>query len=217
MSKNKKNKNYILFYFCKHYNETKPSWKLTYYDRKGLVNKLAINKLWYGDRGIENNLVDSLEVYYDVPFYYSYYDIRTKYYLAKVNSGVMRKLEYSELNDEIIKEVTRIRKVRDAEHSAHMALDRSYKYEFRRGHVPRIHNYNNYHRGCYHRLPETHSNRAKAVYVDTEYGYKLVDIKTKNLPNSYDDLARHNDKSWKTSYKVKKQWMKHLDKHIDTI
>ena len=102
MPKNKKNKNYILFYFCKHYNETKPSWKSKYYDRKGLVNKLAINKLWYGERGIENNLVDSLEVYKDVPLYHSYYDIRTKYYLAKVNSGVMRKLEYSELNDEII-------------------------------------------------------------------------------------------------------------------
>ena len=38
------------------------------------------------------------------------------------------------------------------------------------------------------------------------------DAKIKLLPNVYDDLVSHKDKCWKTSCKVRKQWMKHLEK-----
>ena len=30
----------------------------------------------------------------------------------------------------------------------------------------------------------------------------------------YDDIYRHKDKSWKTSCKVRKQWQKHIGKHL---
>lgn len=78
-----------------------------------------------------------------------------------------------------------------------------------------MHNYNNCHRGSCYIHPSTTKSRRNSIYKDDEHTF--IDTKAKTLPTVWDEKPRHTDKSWKTSYKIKKQYMKHLDKHIDTM
>ena len=109
MSKAKRN--YILFKFTKFYSETSYSWKPTYFSKGGLVHQIAITEFYSDDSKILKNLADSMEEieakYKYVKSTYSwiggYLRQINSYYIAKVNSGIMRKVEVSELED-LIKE-----------------------------------------------------------------------------------------------------------------
>lgn len=81
------------------------------------------------------------------------------------------------------------------------------KYEFRRGSVPGIHRYT-YHRGCVHRRIKTTQERRNAVDKDVQ-PYIRGKRTFRNLPNSWDDIPRNSNHSWKAK-KIKKQWMKHV-------
>ena len=218
----KEKKNYILFKFTKYYGDTNYSWKPTYYSKGGLVHQIALTETYSEDSRIRNNLVESME---DIEARYKYVNSTYSwlggyfrqihnYYIAKVNSGVIKKVEISELNELIDAEIVRIRAEREKSRLKREAEKRCESYTFRRGPVPGVHK-PHWHRGCYYRHPLTTGSRKEAIYVDDDY--KFIDIKAKKLPNVYDDLYRHNDKSWKTSCKVRKQWMKHVRKHVDTV
>lgn len=220
MSKEKRN--YILFKFTKYYGEEAYSWKPTYYSRNGLVHQIAVTEFYSDDSKILKNLANSMDEvtarYKYVKSTYSciggYFRQISNYYIAKINSGVVRKVEVDELTELINAEVEKIKEARAKYQLKREAEKRCETYNFREGSVPGVHK-PHWHRGCYYRHPLTTGSRKNAIHIDEEY--KFIDIKAKKLPNVYDDLVRHTDKSWKTSCKIRKQWMKHLDKHIETV
>lgn len=80
-------------------------------------------------------------------------------------------------------------------------------YEFRRGPVPGIHK-STRHRGSYYRRIRTTQERRIAIDKDV-LPYIRGKRTFRNLPNTWDEIPRNVDHSWK-SKKIKKQWMKHL-------
>ena len=81
------------------------------------------------------------------------------------------------------------------------------KYEFRRGPVPNIHRISR-HRGSYYRRVRTTQERRMAVDKEIQ-AYIRGKRKFRSLPNSWDEIPREFDHSWKAK-KMKKQWMKHM-------
>ena len=218
----KKGRNYILFTFSKYWNEAVPSWKASYYSKDGLIHKLALSEVYEHRDNILDNLVDTMDVpeikrvYVNSTHSYfgGYYTYTSVYYIAKVNSGEMRKVNVENLKVYIEAEILRIREKREKEHQKCLNLRKFEQYTFRKGSVPGIHKYRG-HRGSYYRHPETTKSKRNEYYIDDEY--TIRDAKIRTLPSVYDDLVRHTDKSWKTSCKVRKQWMKHNNKHVDTL
>lgn len=211
-----KRRNYVIFSLYKPYGETEVKWVPSYYTRSGFVNRLATD--YYYGANIVKNLVDDMEIARQerANRWYCSWNYQTKYFLAKEVSGGYIKFDVNEVIDEVLLlvEVIRKRKEKVSKEYAHRKRLMS-NYEFRRDPVPGVHNYNNHHRGDWYRRPKTTGTKRKEFYKDEEYTFR--DVKIKHLPNLYDDLVRHKDKSWKTSCKIKKQWMKHLDNHIDTM
>lgn len=109
-----------------------------------------------------------------------------------------------------------ILKERLEKHNKRMAIsavmDRHPGHQFRNGTVPYIRKCK-WHRGCFYRKPRLYG----VIRSNTEY--KEFYTARNNLSEAmvFDEKVRHNDKSWKTSYKVRKQWMKHMDRHCDTV
>ena len=211
-----KRRNYIILSLYKPYGESEVRWVPSYYTRKGFVVRLATDYYYGGN--IVKNIVDDMEVARQerVSRWYCSWRYTTKYYLAKEVSGGYIKVDINDYIDEIleIEEVIRKRKLKSTAEWEHRKRLMN-NYEFRRDPVPGVHNYNNHHRGDWYRHPKTTGTKRKEFYRDEEYIFK--DTKIKYLPSVYDDIVRHKDKSWKTSCKIKKQWMKHLDNHIDTM
>lgn len=211
-----KRKNYVIFSLYKPYGETEVRWVPSYYTRNRFVVKLATDYYYGGN--IVKNLVDDMEVARQerAARWYCSWNYTSKYYLAKEVSGGYIKLDLNDYIDEVLKISEGIKNKR-AIASKKYEHERKLMniYEFRKDPVPGVHNYNNRHRGDWYRHPKTTGAKRKGFYKDEEYTFK--DNKVKQLPNVYDDIVRHKDKSWKTSCKIKKQWMKHLDRHVDTM
>lgn len=203
-------------------------WIPSYYTKEGLISKLAIN--WYYSRkdksnAILNNLSTDMseeETGYtiretnDILFGHRYlYDYENTYFIAKVVSDGIEALDMSSIKADLyeaIKKVTNKRKNRIEQiESTH----RAEQFKFRSGNVPGI-GHNKWHRGTYYRIPRLKNVATQncSCEGDTKEFTKSK-YKPKNLP-VWDDRVRHNDKSWKSSYKVRKQWMKHLDNHMST-
>lgn len=222
----KTRKNYILFTFSKYYNEVNHSWKPSYHTRESLVHRIAITELYHNDESkILSNLVDDMDeaskernryVWIKTKCAYNtgYFMEVHRYYIAKIVGDNLVRVKADDLRDLINKEVEVIIERKEKEQRKYRAEDRCKTYTFRRGPVPGVHK-SRWHRGCYYRHPLTIKTKRNEYYVDDEYTFK--DNKIKQLPTVYDDLCRHIDKSWKTSCKVRKQWMKHVDKHIETL
>lgn len=198
-------------------------WRKVLLTREELINKLAVCS--GGKRGILEHLVDDMskksgerveayvgftgdKVYHDIP----------NYYIAKIVNGEFVKADISSMMNEIEER----RKVLDKKRESRVEryeYEKKQKncYEFRNGSVPNI-GHKKWHLGDYYRHPKTAKSQRNAYdYELEEYTGKGWDAKAKNLPTLYDDIARHRDKSWKTSYKVRKQWEKHCRKHVDTV
>jgi hypothetical protein len=85
------------------------------------------------------------------------------------------------------------------------------QYYFRKGSVPFV-THHKWHFAGYYRSPQIHN----AVVNNAEYKeYSAPKYRRKNMP-VWDDRPRHIDRSWKNQNKLKKQYMKHKDKHKDT-
>lgn len=70
-----------------------------------------------------------------------------------------------------------------------------------------------HHRWCGERGPKLKNRMLSNIDAETGYVYGSK-YKIENL-DLWDGRGRYHDKSWKTSTKCRKQWEKHLDKHID--
>lgn len=228
-----KAKNYIIFRLSRRmYFETGADykWYASYYTREQLVYKLAVN---YGNKycilsNLSNDMSETTckQVWIKNRYAFGGYDIveQKLYFLAKIKNNSIVKLNINNIIDEVIKENIRLTKKAE-KRSKRFQVERSRygTFEFRKGPVSGIHNHKNWHRGtCYRHPKTTRSKRLNHAEYDMDlYGIETAvlgkDAKIKLLPNVYDDLVRHKDKCWKTSCKVRKQWMKHLDKHIDTM
>lgn len=221
MSKGRKN--YILFTFTKYYGDVDYSWKRTYYTRERLVRCMMYDKYYHGNE-IKNNLVDDMseakhETVYVVnkhSYFGGYWRDKKRYFVAKINKGDIVKFDIESLSKEVDAEYEKYKAISDKRQAKYKAERKLFdNYTFRKDPVPGVHNYNNWHRGTLYRHPATTSSKRRNYYTDEDYTFD--DVKIRKLPNVYDDLYRHRDKSWKTSCKIKKQWMKHVDKHIDTL
>lgn len=211
-------KNYILFKLRKWYDSGVTEWRPFYYTRERLIHEIAtypdiLNHLStdMSEKTVSYHVVENDSCVFG--YYVSY---NSMYYLAKVKQNRFIPLKKEDIEEEVETERKRLEekgKRRQRRIDARWTIP---DYEYRKDPVPFVHNRNNRHSGCYYRHPATTQTKRNAVYIDEEYDLKFVNKKAKQLPNIWDDKIRHLDKSWKTSYKVKKQWMKHKNNHKDT-
>ena len=197
MSKSKKIKRYVILSVWYDYRANKYVWYKTSYTREQLVSKIALREVRKGTYdSILDNLVDSMD---NIEY--------GKYFVGIEKSNEIVKLDMTKLSKEIDAEIEYRERVLDNLRKSNECRRKLAKYTFRKGPVPNIHKCH-YHRGSYYRHPKLKSVR-KSVY-DNEYKefIKGKDVEASGLV--WDDRVRHTDKCWKTSFKVRKQWQKHL-------
>lgn len=217
-------RNYVLFTLRKSFYDSNFKWDPVWYTKNELIYKIARFTKSDGSNAILDNLsldMSETECKYTYTksssrFLDGYYNYQHIYYIAKEKGNKIIRIDESSLMAEINEKNIVINKkseTRKKEYVHKRTLNDNYK--FRKGPVPGIHNYNNCHRGDTYRHPITTKSIRNSIYRDEKYNF--VDTKAKNLPKVYDDLIRHKDKCWKTSFKCKKQWQKHQKRHIYTI
>jgi hypothetical protein len=201
MSKNNRIRNYVLFTLRWSWDSNKYVWYPTKYSWSGLIHSLAIIELYKNsdNSSVLNNLASRLD------------DMSCRYYVCKVIDNKVYDIDYIKLTNDFTAELERVSARRAKLRKAREARQRAMKFKFRNGSVPGIHKYKG-HRGSYYRRPQLNSVRKSSEVVEYMEFRKPKD-RCVNLP-LWDDRVRHNDKCWKTSYKVRKQWQKHL-KHKD--
>ena len=224
MSK-KKNRNFVIFTLRNSYDFNKGAytdfrWVPSYYTREQLINRIAINKVYSKNEYILDNLsVNMAETSV------SKEEVRNKlldittlrykplYFIAKVTNGELYRVDVDTLRPLINKKADEIIKDREARRNRYRATRRCESYRFRVDPVPNVHTYH-CHRGSYYRHPQI--NKLLRQSSDVEYKEFIKgDERKENMP-TWDDRPRHNDKSWKTSYKCRKQWQNHVRKHVST-
>lgn len=89
----------------------------------------------------------------------------------------------------------------------HRKQNRKETYVFRNGPVPQLCSKTKQRRKMF-RHPHTTNERSQSSNPDIK-PYIRPKRRHKNLVHSWDEIPRHNDKSWKNK-KIKRQWMKHL-------
>jgi len=218
-------RNYVLFKLSRRrYGDVGADykWYPSYYSRGGLIHRIALT--YDKDYFILNNMSKDMSetecgthwVGNKNIFGGGYFREDNLYFLAKIDGNALKTIKADDIIDEVIVEVTRLEIKKNKRSKAREAERRmENSYEFRRDPVPNVHNYNNCHRGDTYRHPATTKTKRNNFYED-EY-VKINSPKIRNLPNVYDDIIRHRDKSWKTSCKIKKQWQKHVRKHVGTL
>lgn len=189
-------------------------WRTDYMTREMFIHRLAINSIYAKDSSILAKRLSGfsnveLDMILNKSIGYDYH--KSGYILVTKIKDVISEVDIDSMEAEIEAERLRI-----LEHKARVkakiaAEQRSQKSEFRRGPVA----YTSHTKfSKYFRNPRL--GRVKRQGSIVEYKeFMTPDMGYKNLP-CFDDRKRHYDKSWKSSYKVKKQWMKHQDRHIDT-
>jgi hypothetical protein len=213
---NKHRKNYILYTLRKgSWIDTDKSikWRPEYLYRDQLIRHIALHEVYYKSESILNNLVNSMENY----TLEELCNADTKlYYICKlVGTEEIIKVDINTLLPEVMVEVDKIKLEKEQRLKNSLAYVKARdSYEFRYDPVPFVHNYNNHHIGDYYRHPHINRIIHSAEYVEYKEFRKGKERK-ENMP-TWDDRPRHRDRSWKTSYKVEKQWMKHCRKHVET-
>ena len=226
MSK-KKNKRYVLFTLERKYDIRLGygnfEWWPCYYTREQLISRIAVSKIYSSpEYSILDNLSDDMtevstkEIEIEVKnklFNYTRWTYNRLFFIATVDGDEIHKVDIETLMDSVNKKADKIKKLRDSRQAKRKALRKSETYTLRYDPVPNVHKYH-CHRGSWYRIPQL--GRLMRQSDDTEYKeFVKGDERKENLP-SWDDRPRHNDKSWKTSYKCRKQWQKHVRKHVDT-
>lgn len=96
-----------------------------------------------------------------------------------------------------------------------MNNNKVFTYKFRYDPIPYCGHYHKYY--DYFRQPKLgmvkryncNYGNINGRYYDYEDSFCVTKYKDAHLP-CWDDRPKHTDRSWKTSFKVKKQWMKKL-------
>ena len=215
---------YVIFTLHHTFSDNTFKWYKYECNRSQLVSAIAHSM--HGNRhGILDNIVDSMDEYTSIGRNdlsirlklrdASTYGYKTVYYLAKYSKGELVKLDINDIRDEVEEAFKKLNIKNEKSRKQVDYLTRlNNSYEFRRGPVPHVHN-RKYHRGCYHRHPATTKTIRNGYYIDEDYAFD--NVKIKNLPTVYDDIVRHNERSWKQNKKAKKQWMKNVNKHTETV
>lgn len=158
---------------------------------------------------------DSFVQTIDLDWNWKTYEWESKYILYKELGADKIPVDISKFEKEIIealaKEQAEYNRSNSEEYFAYKRRLR--KYTFRKGAVPGVHkrkwNYRNW-----YRVPKIRSAYAQQTAPDLKSYTRRGSLPDHNI--MWDEYARHKDHSWKTSCKVRKQWMKHIDKHGDT-
>lgn len=227
MTKSNKNRNYVLYTLCMNYITGEFQWTPTYYTRGALIHRIAITEVNKGTLETES-ILDNLSVdmhetrcsytvrksgLSDITGEISYYRSYTrKYYICKINKNSLTHITYDDIKNDLELEIVKIIKYKEKRAKAIEARYKQRESKFREEPVPYTHK--RVHRGCY-RHPQLY--RTKYTEECVEYKeFSKPKNRYKNLP-VWDDRIRYTDKSWKTSCKIRKQWQKHVRKHVDTI
>lgn len=214
-------KNYIIFTLRRNlYRGTEPlyKWYASYYTREQFIGKLAQS---YGKYNcILNRLSEDMSEteckrkYIENSKFFNggYYCDDNIYFLAKIKDNRYYRVNIEDIIDDIIEQSIKVENKREKRIKKYnYEKQKNKSYIFRRDAIPNIHNYKSWHRGSTYRHPETTRSKRQNYVVGYEKEYEhLLSNKIKSLPCVYDDIIRHKDKCWKTSYKVRKQWQKHL-------
>lgn len=198
-------------------------WFPSYYTKDTLARSIAYQIVTWGKSEFLEKSVDNIcaisprriirQIDYGFLGIRSITDYEHRYFLGKVVKDEVVKLNVHELYEDVQRYIERITERRNKEEKKRKYKARSQAYKFREGSVPHISHYK-WHNGCYYRKPKLGMVKKLNSDVDTAE-FASAKYRTKNLP-VWDDRVRHLDRSWKTSCRVKKQWMKHLSSHVDT-
>ena len=183
---------YIINIYYKFWGMDEPTWRQRFCTKHELLSTLASGFDY--STGILNNLVQSPD---EVSGEYK----SKKYYLSKQTSNGTVKLNLTELLCELHPYIVNVQKQRErvaiARKQRHWELN---NYTFRVDPVPNVHKCN----GRYYRNVHRMSNIRKLTDAEYREFTKPKDVE----PIIWDDRPRFRSKSWKDSYKVRKQWMK---------
>ena len=87
------------------------------------------------------------------------------------------------------------------------------RFKFRHGNVPCVSKYK-HHKGDFSQRMCMSGIRKENADIEHKEFIRPCE-RMSSIPY-WDYRPRHLDRSWKTSYKCKKQWMKNMHKHVDT-
>ncbi len=195
-------------------------WHGKYYDKKRFVYTLACT--CNREYGILNNLSldmheDKLEVIgREKVLEFSFYRYKPVYYIGRIDedTNIISRVEVRDIIDDVLKKLEKINEKREK-----LAKRQSWirglrhNYRFRYDSVPGVHKISRY--GNWYRMPKLQRIRRLAE-IEEYKQFVRPSERYKNLP-TWDDRARHMDKSWKSSYKIRKQWQKHLSNKIYVV
>ena len=214
----KRNKRYIVYTLVSRYNakvgEPKFMWAECKYTKHALMIRIA-SSIIRGESILDHLTTDLT----DMSVEYESLDSNgnrflTRKYIKKyiITSVTGMNISKESLAKDVKPFVTYCRKKRERK-TKYWNYNRKTgtAYTFRCDPVPNVHKC---HWGSYYRLPKLHQVRKQNSVMEedykefnsTKYGYK-------NLP-TWDDRVRCINRSWKSSYKVRKQWQKHVRKHV---
>lgn len=184
---------------------TEKAWRQTVYTRQSLIHRLAISRVYGYTNSIEDNLTVSLDTEQTV----------NSHYIAKISVNKVERVDLNSLENDINIEIDRI--VKNIERRKKSRYSHYYvsEYTFRYDPVPNVHR-SHYHRGSCYRHKKYHHILDEAFSEYGDYCRKSKKELAREL-SDWESRCRHKDKSWKTSYKCRKQWMKNQKKHIDTV
>lgn len=207
-------KNYMIIRLGYDWIRKVYTWRTEYMTREMFIHRIAINLTYAKDDSILAKRLSGfsnveLDMIMTRDLGYDYH--KSGYILVTKVKDVICEVDIDSMATEIENERLRILEHRAKVKAKYAAENRSQHSEFRRGPVA----YTSHVKfSKYFRNPRL--GRVKRQGSIVEYKeFMTPDMGYKNLP-CWDDRKRHNDRSWKSSYKVKKQWMKHQNRHIST-
>lgn len=223
MSKNSKNKKYIIVSFGRYYSYNNGGfkeyqWRATYYTKEQLINRLALNNVYSKpgtsimDRRV-SKLFDKNSISNEAKTLLSNVECDRIYYIGYLRQDDdICNVSLDSMSAAIKEKETEVRKSLEARRKRAQANKRSESYTFRKDPVPRTGIC--YHGYGYYRAPKIHRLMVQSSIPEYKE-FRKGNERKENLP-TWDDRVRHIDKSWKTSYKCKRQWQKHMRKHAYT-
>ena len=201
-------------------------WVPMYFTRERLVDYLAINKYYNikDDVVLSNLSKDMSEVKpdYKIVRYKDYFSTNVRhikkyiylYFIGYKTPNGISAVDVNSLETKVENKLKAITTKREMTSRKIEAERRAQQFKFRHGSVVNT-GHSNWHRGTYYRVPKLKNVKTLNSSCEEETKqFVKAKYKVKNLP-VWDDRVRHNDRSWKTNSKVKRQWMKHLNNHID--
>lgn len=197
-------------------------WRPTYYSREMLVHEIAKREFYPHMTSILDNLSKDMSetrspsTWVESNYYFGKYTeiIGSLFYIGRWEGNAFFHIAPECLEREIAEEIARLcRKHVQQEKWMDFYL-RQRQFDFRQGPVPGTGKCRRRHYRCFYHNPVV--GKSARLTSDPEYKeFETFKDKQRYLTwKGWDcKVPRHRDKSWKTSFKVKKQWQKHKNRH----